>query len=95
MKKILLITLFLSSIPHMTFGECYADYKAKKNEPLRLHYGIAKINPSLCDKRDAVALELRARLRANGWVLLKLIDLFGKDNLEERKDNAGAYFLKY
>ena len=95
MKKLLLVTLFLSSFSHMAFGDCYADYKAKKNEPLRLHYGIAKMNPSLCDSRDAVILELSARLRADGWILLKLMDLFGKDDLKERRDNAGAYFLKY
>ena len=79
----------------MAFGDCYADYKAKKNEPLRLHYGIAKLNSSLCDSREAVILELSARLQADDWILLKLIDLFGKDDLEERRDNAGAYFLKY
>ena len=95
MKKIILVILCLSIFPYMAFGDCYADYKAKKNEPLRLHYGIAKINQSLCNSRDAVILELNDRLQADGWILLKLMDLFGRDDLEERKGNAGAYFLKY
>ena len=79
----------------MSFSDCYADYKAKKNEPLRLHYGIAKISTSSCTSRDEVTLELKDRLLADGWILLKLMNLFGKDDLEERKENAGTYFLRY
>ena len=95
MIKILLVTLFVISYPQVLFADCYADYKAKKNKPLRLHYGIARIDPSVCKDRDAAVLDLRARLQTNGWILLKLMDFFDQEGLEERKENAGAYFLKY
>lgn len=95
MIKILLVTLFVISYPQVLFADCYVDYKAKKNEPLRLHYGIARIDTSVCKDRDAAVLDLRARLQTNGWILLKLMDFFEQEGLEERKENAGAYFLKY
>ena len=95
MIKILLVTLFVISYPQVLFADCYADYKSKKNEPLRLHYGIARIDTSVCKDRDAAVLDLRARLQTNGWILLKLMDFFEQEGLEERKENAGACFLKY
>ena len=70
MIKILLVTLFVISYPQVLFADCYVDYKAKKNEPLRLHYGIARIDTSVCKDRDAAVLDLRARLQTNGWKML-------------------------
>jgi len=32
-------------------AECYADYKAKQDDPLRLHYGVAQV--SACDPAGA------------------------------------------
>ena len=45
-------------------AECYADYKAKQDDPLRLHYGVAEV--AACDKGGAEA-ELSGRLAAAGW----------------------------
>ena len=35
------------------------------------------------------------RLAADGWTLLNVLSTFGPEGLEERKDSAGAYFLRY
>ena len=48
-------------------AECYADYKAKQDDPLRLHYGVAQV--SACDVGGAEA-ELADRLAAAGWVAM-------------------------
>lgn len=73
-------------------ADCFADYKAKQDNPLRLHYGVAQV--SACDKKGARA-ELEPRLAAAGWTLLKVLSVFGPEGLEERKDSAGDYFLRY
>lgn len=73
-------------------AECYADYKAKQDDPLRLHYGVAEVSD--CSKSGAEA-ELASRLEAGGWVLLNVISVFGPEGLEERKDSAGEYFLRF
>ena len=95
MKKILLVFLISIFLPNIAFSNCYADYKAKKNNPLRLHYGISKINTDLCENRNAITLDLESRLQSSGWILLKLLDVFGNEGIDERKDSAGIYFLKY
>jgi len=74
-------------------AECYADYKAKQDDPLRLHYGVAQINGDCT--LDAAAAELADRLAADGWQLLTVLGLFDAQGLEERKESAGEFFLRY
>lgn len=73
---------------------CYADYKAKQDRPLRLHYGVAQVSDGNCSRRGAAG-ELARRLASNGWTLLNVLSTFGPEGLDERKASAGAYFLRY
>ena len=73
-------------------ADCYADYKAKQDNPLRLHYGVAQV--SSCDAAGAEA-ELAPRLANAGWTLLNVLSVFGPEGLEERKASAGDYFLRF
>lgn len=74
-------------------AECYADYKAKQDNPLRLHYGVARIDGP-CDAGQARG-ELAARLRQNGWTLLNVLSVFGPEGLAQRKPDAGPYYLRF
>ena len=97
MKQILAITLSASllalAVPAAASEKCYADYKAKQDNPLRLHYGVMQLNGG-CDTSSARS-EVAARLSREGWVLLNVLSVFGKDGLKERKDSAGRYFLRF
>ncbi len=72
---------------------CYADYKAKRDDPLRLHYGVAEIRGTC--SASAAASELRDRLAADGWELLNVLGVFDDGGLEERRDSAGEFYLRY
>ncbi len=72
---------------------CYADYKAKRDDPLRLHYGVAELRGA-CSAESA-AEELAPRLAADDWQLLNVLGVFEESGLEERRDSAGDYFLRY
>lgn len=87
-----MLTMLGLSAPAQAAG-CYADYKAKRNKPFRLHYGVAQIHGG-CSK-GAAQSELSARLGANGWILLKVISVFGNEALSGKKNSAGQYFLRY
>ncbi|AUQ72138.1 hypothetical protein [Phaeobacter inhibens] len=101
MKQILISTALiaglaagiLSDARPATAAECYADYKAKQDAPLRLHYGVVQIG-SACSKPAAEA-EISGRLSAAGWTLLNVLSIFGPDGLEQRKADAGPYFLRF
>ena len=74
---------------------CFADYKAKQDQPLRLAYGVAELPDSACASPDAAAAVLAPRLAAAGWTLLSILSIFGSEGLDERKPSAGDHFLRY
>ena len=75
-------------------AECYADYKAKQDNPLGLHYGVAQVSDANCSRAGAQA-ELSGRLAAAGWTLLNVVSTFGPEGLGERQASAGEYFLRF
>jgi hypothetical protein len=86
------ITLLLAAMP--ASAECYADYKAKQDDPLRLAYGVAQVSDGNCDPGSAAG-ELAPRLASAGWTLLAVISTFGPEGLGEREASAGDHFLRY
>lgn len=92
MKTLTFLIPFLF-VAHGAQAACYADYKAKQDNPLRLHYGVAEINGN-CTENQATR-QLTDRLAADNWTLLNVLGVFDDAGLEERKDSAGEYFLRY
>ena len=93
MKQILLSPLALCLWASAAQAACYADYKAKRDDPLRLHYGVAEIDGD-CTV-DTAQSALQARLSADDWQLLNVLGVFDDAGLEDRKESAGEYFLRY
>ena len=91
--KPLLLSLILALLAGTASAACYADYKAKKDDPLRLQYGVAEIKGE-CAIAPAAA-ELAPRLAADGWELLEVLGTFDETGLEERRESAGQFFLRY
>lgn len=88
------LSLFIATLwAGAASAECYADYKAKRDDPLRLHYGVAAIDGD-CSVANATA-QLADRLVADNWTLLNVVGVFEDAGLEERKESAGEYFLRY
>ena len=87
----LLLTLF-AGFPAAA-GECYADYKAKRDSPLQLHYGVMKLNGD-CTRASARG-EVARRLERGGWTLLNVLSVFDRSGLGERKASAGKFYLRF
>lgn len=87
-----LLSCALIALAGTAEAACYADYKAKKDTPLRLHYGVAQVSD--CSAAGAAA-ELAPRLAAQGWVLLNVLGIFDENGLAERQQSAGQYFLRF
>lgn len=94
MRTLLLPGLFLALFAASAAqAACYADYKAKQDDPLRLHYGVAEIRGDC--SRNAAERELRPRLADGGWTLLNVVSVFDEGGLSERKGSAGQFYLRY
>jgi len=74
---------------------CYADYKAKKLKPFKLHYGVIKIPNKICSNNAKIRKNVARRIRVDGWRLLNVMSVFGPEGLKQRQQNARRFFLKY
>ncbi|MBT8414317.1 MAG: hypothetical protein KJO30_08305 [Boseongicola sp.] len=74
---------------------CYADYKAKKENPLRLHYGVVEVTAQPCQMSREVARAVAQRVAAGGWELLQVESVFDETGLEAKKRDAGEYYLRF
>ena len=92
--RTLVLTSMLTVVPLLGHAACYAEYKAKRDNPLKLHYGVAELNDAACNQKDAT-LALAPRLAADNWVLLSIIGFVDAEELDGVKANAGDYFLRY
>jgi hypothetical protein len=88
---VILLALLASGPLH---AACFADYRAKMDDPLRLHYGVIDLPDALCDLQMATP-EITARLAVAGWDLLQVISVFREDGLAERREDAGDYYLAF
>ena len=74
---------------------CYADYKAKKENPLRLHYGVVEVPSQPCQMSRAVTRTVAERVAAGGWELLQVQSVFDETGLEAKKRDAGEFYLRF
>ena len=74
---------------------CYADYKAKRDNPLRLHYGVMELPDGACGDIGATRAEIARRLAEKKWTLLNVLSVFGEEGLENRRESAGEFFLRF
>lgn len=93
MKHIALSFALTCALTSGAAAQCFADYKAKQDSPLRLHYGVVQLSGQC--SMGAAKDELAGRLMASGWTLLQVMSVFGPEGLDQRKDSAGQYYLRF
>lgn len=74
-------------------ADCFADYKAKKDNPLKLHYGVVQLYNG-CNKASAKT-EVAGRIARDGWTLLNVLSVFDASKLAGKDANAGQFYLRY
>lgn len=95
MKHVLLSLGLMAAMALPAQAGCYADYKAKRDNPLKLHYGVIELPDTACDSKQAAAQQISGRISGEGWTLLTVLGIFDASELNQRKDSAGAYFLRF
>ena len=91
----MLVALTALAVSGSAKAACYADYKAKRDDPLRLHYGIIELPDAICGNDAESRADIETRLASGGWKLLNVLSVFGADQLENRKESAGKFFLRF
>lgn len=94
LRTLLSATILIMGV-QAAHAACYADYKAKQDSPLRLHYGVIELPDSACGSKAAAGNQIAQRIGRDGWKLLNVMSLFDQGGLKERRESAGAYYLRY
>lgn len=97
MKQVLrplLAAIALSMLAGPLHAACFADYRARMDNPLRLHYGVMEVPQSACSVGAASRVVAR-RLAAQGWTLVNVGSVFDERGLASRRSDAGQYFLRF
>lgn len=90
-----LLAATLAALPAMLQAACFADYKAKQDDPLRLHYGVVKLSDGACPPRNTATADIARRIGRDGWQLLNIVSTFDETGVEEKRASAGEFFLRY
>ncbi|WP_121629273.1 hypothetical protein [Tropicibacter alexandrii] len=97
MKKLIALTALVLSLalPSVAAAECFVGYKAKQDNPLRLHYGVLSLQASTCPGTAQAAKIAAGRLAAGGWTLLNVISLSTDNPTPDMEANAGEFYLRF
>ena len=90
--KGLLLVLALTFVAGPSAAACFVDYKASRDDPLQLHYGIVELTDAECEDPDTAVAD---RIAVDDWTLLSVMTMMTEDEAMEIKADAGAYFLRY
>lgn len=71
---------------------CLVEYKAKRDGPLRLHYGIIELADAECANPAAA---VAGRIAADGWELLTVMGQLTPEQAAQRRSDAGPFYLRY
>jgi hypothetical protein len=75
MKNTLIITALLMALTAtQASAACLAEYKAKRDNPLKLEYGTMTVSDTACTVATAESI-VRETLAQRGWKLLSIISV--------------------
>ena len=75
MKKLISIVVFALALSATTASAaCSVEYKAKRDNPLRLNYGTTTVGGNTCTAA-AVRSAVSAQLASQGWTLLSILSV--------------------
>ena len=95
MRHILLSAALFLALSTAAQAACYADYKAKRDNPLRLHYGVIELPDAACNAPRRAERQIARRIATDGWELLNIVSTFGPEGLDQRRASAADFFLRY
>lgn len=90
MKTFILSALITLSLGAAAQAACFADYKAKQDNPLRLQYGIIELPDAACGSVSAARAYAAPVIARSGWTLLQIESIFDPSQFPARSANAGA-----
>lgn len=84
----ILVALLLAAAP--ADAACRVEYKAKRDNPLKLDFASASLPDAACTSKQAAAAALAPRLAQDGWTLLSIVSILGGGSDGQGNDGGGS-----
>ena len=85
---ILLFALAMTALP--ASAACRVEYKAKRDNPLKLDFSTAQLPDAACASKQAAAAALAPRLAQDGWTLLSIVSILGGGSKGQGNGGGGS-----
>ncbi|GAB1377963.1 hypothetical protein [Pararhodobacter sp.] len=85
----LLVTLALPAQ-----AACFAEYRASRQNPVQLAYGVAQIPGNSCSAQ-AASQYLQSRLSSSGWTLQNIVSTVTSNSAPANSGYTGGHYLSY
>ncbi len=83
--------LVLLAFPSAAAADCYVHYKAKRNSPYGLHYGIVALSGN-CPSSPAGVVQ--SRISSGGWTILNVVKVTSSPPSSTEKRSAGSHYYR-
>lgn len=84
----------LASLAAPAEAACYAQYRATRQNPVQLAYGVAAIPGNTCSAQ-AAAQYLQDRLSRSGWTLQNVLSTMTSNSAPANAGYTGGHYLAY
>ncbi len=84
----LALSLAVTALP--ANSACLVEYKAKRDNPLRLDFNTAQLPDNACASKQAAAAALAPRLAKDGWTLLSIVSIVGGGSKGRGNGGSGS-----
>ncbi len=84
------LLVFALALPSTAAADCYVHYKAKRDRPYGLHYGIVQ-RPS-CPSSPAGTV--MSRISSGGWQLLGIVKVTNSPPTSSERRSAGSHYYR-
>lgn len=78
-KTIPLLALIAILAAAPAAAACRVEYKAKRDNPLKLDFGVTSLPDAACASKQAAAAALAPKLAQQGWTLLSIVSILKSD----------------
>jgi hypothetical protein len=90
MTRTLIIVLALALTALPASAACRVEYKAKRDNPLKLDFNTAQLPDEACASKRAAAAALAPRLAQDGWTLLSIVSIVGGGSKGQGNGGGGS-----
>lgn len=93
--RILLVTLAtVAALAAPAHAACYAEYRAQRQSPVQLAFGVAEIRGGACNAQ-AAANYLRNTLGRSGWTLSNIVSTVNSNSAPGNSGYTNGHYLRF